>query len=602
MKDEPGRVDIATPDIAASNRDALSDLFPGVLADGVFDASRLAELLNAEMTTPSHGRERFGLQWAGKHEAVRSLLTPSQGTLEPLFDQSIGFDTGQNVFIEGDNLETLKLLQKSYNDVVKLIYIDPPYNTGHDFVYNDDFSDGLRSYLEYSGQLDDDGNRLSAAADTSGRQHSHWLSMIYPRLILARNLLRQDGACVVSIDDNEVHHLRVLLDEVFGAENHVADIIWQKKYTRSNDARYFSDNHEYLLVYARNIDELDLKGERRPAEMNKAYTNPDEDPRGPWKSTPLHAKSGRAQSFQHTFSNGVVWSPPVGTFPRFTHERLAELEASGAIWFGKKGDAQPSRKTYLADLDDRVTPTTLWTHDEVGSTHEGNNELKALDLAGVFNNPKPTKLIRKVLELFTGGTDVVLDFFAGSGTTAHAVALQNESDGGQRRCISVNLPEPVSEGSAAETAGLLSVSAITLKRIHTMMRAVPGAAEMGLRVFRLAPSHFRDDDAGSTSPLFDLAESTLKSGTPDMDAVAVEALLKEGVRLDQPIERSEGLVSSGGVAVVHALELDDQLVDGALQGSNRVVVFLEDAFANRDILKVNAFSRAREVGVMMKTI
>lgn len=226
MLDEPEAVDLSTPDIAAANRRALKALLPGVIADGVLHATSLGELLDIPVTAPVDARERFGLMWAGKHEAVRSLLTPSRATLVPDLERSVDFDTARNVFIEGDNLEVLKLLQKAYNDKIKLIYIDPPYNTGNDFVYNDDFSNGLRGYLAYTGQLDQEGNRTSASSETSGRRHSRWLSMMYPRLVLARNLLTQDGVLAVSIDDNEYANLRTILDEVFGSENFLNAFVW----------------------------------------------------------------------------------------------------------------------------------------------------------------------------------------------------------------------------------------------------------------------------------------------------------------------------------------------------------------------------------------
>jgi adenine-specific DNA-methyltransferase len=281
--------------------------------------------------------------------------------------------------------------------------------------------------------------------------------------------MRSDGAIVVSIDHHESHTLRHLLDEVFGPENHVADVVWQKKYTRANDARFFSDNHEYLFVYARDLDRLVMRGEPRSDVQNAAYTNPDNDPRGPWKATPLHAKSGNDPDFEHTFANGRVWSPPVGTFPRFSHERLKALDAEGALWWGANGERQPNRKTYLADLAERVTPTTLWLHTEVGNTHDANNELKDLGLGGVFSNPKPTRLLRRVLQLFTGPDDLVLDFFAGSGSTAHAVIQENAADGGTRRCISVQCADPVPYDSAAAKAGFGTLEEITSARIRAAL-------------------------------------------------------------------------------------------------------------------------------------
>ena len=381
------------------------------------------------------------LHWPGKDAAAALATSPA--------DAAADLPEADHLLIAGDNLDALKLLGSAYSGAVKLVYIDPPYNTHRRFVYADSFS-----------------------AD-------EWLSMMYPRLLLARGLLTGDGALVVSIGDGESHILRLLLDEVFGAENHVADVVWQKKYTRANDARFFSDNHEYLFVYARSLDDLAMQGEPRSAAQDAAYTNPDGDPRGPWKATPIHAKSGNDPDFEHTFANGVAWSPPPGTFPRFSHERLKTLEAEGAIWFGAHGQAQPNRKTYLADLAERITPTTLWLHTEVGNTHEANTELKDLGLGGVFTNPKPTRLIRRVLQLFTGPDDVVLDFFAGSGSTAHAVALENRADGGKRRSISVQCTDPVPADCAAAKAGFSSLEQITIARLRAALDAEPAVVRLG---------------------------------------------------------------------------------------------------------------------------
>src|SRR4051794_15120309 len=248
MNVETEKVDLESPDLAAAKRAAFDELFPGVFADGVLDATRLGELLDSEVSAQTDGRERFGLMWAGKQDAVRSLLTPSRGTLIPELDESIDFDNADHVFVEGDNLEVLKLLQKAYNDRIKLIYIDPPYNTGsNDFIYPDNFGDTTRGYLEYTGQLDKEGNRTSASADMLGRRHSRWLSMMYPRLVLARNLLTQDGAIFVSIDDNEVANLRAIMDEIFGSENFVAQVVWQKVYSPMNNRQQFAVVHDYVL-------------------------------------------------------------------------------------------------------------------------------------------------------------------------------------------------------------------------------------------------------------------------------------------------------------------------------------------------------------------
>jgi adenine-specific DNA-methyltransferase len=499
MSEEPEKIDLETPDLAAQKRAAFEELFPGVLADGVLDATRLGQLLDTEVTAPADGRERFGLMWAGKQDAVRSLLTPSHGTLVPELDKSNDFETAEHVFIEGDNLEVLKLLQKAYNDRVKLIYIDPPYNTGsNDFIYPDNFADTTRGYLEYTGQIDADGNRLSANADTLGRRHSRWLSMMYPRLVLARNLLTQDGVIFVSIDDNEVANLRAAMDEVFGPENFVATVIWQKVYSPKNSARHFSEDHDYLVVYARNAEVWTPNPLQRTAEQDKAYKNPDNDPRGPWKSTDLSARNYYGSgTYAVTSPTGrLITGPPAGRYWAISEERFRRLDADGRIWWGKDGSATPSKKSFLSEVNQGRVPQTLWPYGEVGHNQDAKKELLKRVTFGssdsVFDTPKPTQLIRRMLTLATSPNagDVVLDFFAGSGSTADAVLQHNAEDGGDRRFIAVQLPEPTGYDDFA------TVSDITRSRIGAANEEVGGP---GVRSFR-SPTAASEETLALRSP------------------------------------------------------------------------------------------------------
>jgi adenine-specific DNA-methyltransferase len=375
----------------------LKALFPEVFTEGKVDFDALRQLLGDHIDDQA---ERYGLNWHGKGRARQLAQQPSSGTLRPVQSESVHWDTTQNLFIEGDNLEVLKLLQKSYHRKVKMIYIDPPYNTGKEFIYPDKYQDNLNTYLQYTGQVDGDGLRLTANAETGGRYHTNWLNMMYPRLKLARNLLRDDGVIFVSIDDHEVHNLRHLMDEVFGPENFITQFVWQKKYTRANDAQFASDNHDHIICFSRNYGTTSFNLLSRTADQIKAYTNPDNHPLGPWKSTPLHAKSG-SNAGGYLFSNGVYWEPPPGTYRRFSDERMALLESENAIWFGTNGDATPSRKSFLTETKDGLTPVTIWPHDEVGHNHEANDELKKLLGGGVFSNPKPTRLVRRMLTLTT---------------------------------------------------------------------------------------------------------------------------------------------------------------------------------------------------------
>lgn len=603
MSAEPERVKLDTPDLAAEATAAFEDLFPGVIADGVLDATRLGELLDTPLTAPSDGQERFGLMWAGKQEAVRSLLAPSHGSLIPDIENSIRFDSARNIFIEGENLEVLKLLQKAYNDRVKLIFIDPPYNTGGDFVYKDNFRDGLRGYLRSTGQLDDAGNRLTAGSEQGGRHHSRWLSMMYPRLVLARNLLRQDGALFVTIDDNEGANLRLLLDEIFGAENFLANVAWKHTQQSKNDEPFFSRHWNSILVYRRS-SALGAFTLPRTEQHNRAYRNPDNDPRGDWRSGDVRSPSPRPTlRYPLTTPSGGTIQPPANGW-RWNHESVKDKIASGEIVFSDD-ETRVIRKIYLADQGGR-TPENVWDGQEVGVTRDANREIQEIFGSTVFDTPKPTALIRRILQLATSSDsdDIVLDFFAGSGSTAHAVALQNAEDGGRRRTVSINLPEATGADSEARRAGYDTVSAITLARLRAVIGAVDGAGELGLRAFVLGDSNFRHP--AESDGQIDLIESTLALEEDPREAVATEILLKEGVSLDAAWNRHQAgrapVIMANGVAVVLTLDLTDEVITHSLALGARVVVFLEDGFAGADAVKANAVTNAKNLGITLKTV
>lgn len=481
-------------DPVAENVSRLKGIFPEAFADGRIDFGVLRQLLGVD---DEAREERFGLSWHGKREARGAALAPSSGTLLPCQYDSVEWERTRNLLIEGDNLEVLKLLQKSYAGKVKLIYIDPPYNTGKDFVYRDDFRDSVRQYLRVTGQIDGGARGLTSNAEYSGRFHAKWLSMMYPRLKLARTFLRDDGALFISIDDGEVANLRQICDEIFGEENFVANVVWQKKYTRANDAKWFSDNHDHILVYARRKDGLQLNGQARNEAQLKSYSNPDHHPKGPWKATPLHAKSGK-NTKAFTFANGTTWAPPKGTFRRFNDASMRRMDEMDEIWFGADGRQVPQRKTFLREAKKGVTPTTLWTHQDAGHNHEANNDLKALDLGGVFDNPKPVRLVRMMLDLATDADSghIVLDFFAGSGTTAQAVMETNAADGGNRRFICVQIPEPIEPVRHAGGVSFSSIVDLAAARISRAGEVVAKSGaqkglDRGFRRLRLAPSNIR---------------------------------------------------------------------------------------------------------------
>lgn len=640
MTDEPEKVELTTPDIAARHRAALGELFPGVLTDGVLDAAKLGELLDAPVAYSPDGRERYGLQWAGKQEAIRSLLAPGRGALSPDIAASPGFDDGRNAFIEGDNLEVLKLLQKAYNDRVKLIYIDPPYNTGNDFVYNDDFSDGLRGYLRYTGQLDDEGNRLSSALDSTGRRHSRWLSMMYPRLVLARNLLTQDGVIFVSIDDNEVAPLRLLLDEIFGPENFLGTFVWVSNIKgRQISGAGPAGTKEYLHAYARNVAEI---GDfRAPASFLKKlmpsvykgfnYATKSDD-RGPYvtKNELYNSNSAFNEATRPNLVFDIYYDPGTGevkTEPvseSHLHDGFVKIPPkrnnNGVNKYHAFRWSRPKVQTESYDLE-FVESTSGWrVYTKVRdvdstsvkdifmdiSTNTGSDDLKAVGInPSWFDYPKPVALVQVLVSLATDSDSLVLDFFAGSGTTAQAVAAQNALDGGRRRSLSINLPEPLDASSEAAKAGFATVADVTWARVTAAWKAAPEPrnGKGGFRKFVLAQSNFRPPIEGEE---LELSASTLAAEMPEWQSIAAEVLLKEGVPLDDKWERYEAagaeLIVAAGVAVVLADKLDDGIVEAALNLAPRVVVFMEDGFAGADAVKANAFTNAKNAGITMKTV
>ncbi|NHZ45186.1 site-specific DNA-methyltransferase [Desulfovibrio sp. XJ01] len=494
-----------SPNLTQENIARIREMFPACVteAQGEDGKLRLAvdfdqlrqELSESIMEGP---QERYHLNWPGKREALLTANAPIAKTLRPCREESVDFDTTKNLFIEGDNLEALKLLQETYLGKVKMIYIDPPYNTGNDFIYEDDFAENAEEFLKRSNQKDEEGNRLVTNSESNGRFHSDWLSMIYARLKLARNLLADDGVIFISIDDGEVGNLRKLADQIFGETNFIANLIWQKKYTRANDAKWFSDNHDHILCYGKDKQGMTLNMLPRNEDQLAAYSNPDNHPKGIWKATPLHAKSGTNTS-EYTFNNGITWKPPIGTYRRFNDESMKRMDENNEIWFGADGTQTPSRKSFLCDVKEGVTPVTLWPYDEVGHNHEANNELKTLGIGGLFNNPKPTRLLKRALILATNPGDLVLDFFAGSSTTADAVMQLNAEDGGNRKFIMVQLPEPCDEKSEAFKAGYKTIAEISKERIRRAGKKILEGEchegwnkDIGFRVLKIDSSNMAD--------------------------------------------------------------------------------------------------------------
>lgn len=618
---EPETFELRSMNLAAEKVAALRRLFPEAFTEGgKIDFDKLKLALGEDVDL---GKERYGLVWPGKAECFKTIQAPSLGTLRACPEESIGWDTTENLIIEGDNLEVIKLLQKSYLGRVKMIYIDPPYNTGNEFIYPDNYTESLQTYLEYTGQLDAEGRTFSTNTETDGRFHSKWLSMMYPRLYLARNLLREDGTFFVSINDGEAHNLWKVCLEVFGEENFLASFAWQNLDTIKNDAKYFSDNHEYVLCFARNKEAVRLRGYKKTEKQAAVYKNRDNDPNGPYLLTPLHAKSGtEAGRYTITLSTGQEWSPPPGTYPRFSQATLKRLDAEGRLYLDPKRKGVPQRKTYLSEVGDRMPLWTFWRYEEFGSTRQSNAELKGLLGEGVFENPKPSSLIRAMVDATTSDEDIVLDFFAGSGPTAHAVLALNEEDGGNRRFVLVQLPEPTGREDYP------TIAEITKERVRRVIArlneedegALPLDAQSpqdrGFRVFKLDESNFTTWDARAPKDADTLAEQLemhvdhVRDGRGDQDLL-FELLLKSGFSLTTPVEvvslagNPVYSVLEGALVVCLAREMTQELIEqiAALDPKPERVICLDEGFAGNDQLKVNANETFRTKGILtFKTV
>ncbi len=481
---------------------------------------------------------------------------PISKTLRLVREKSVGRDgtpgsiDTENIYIEGDNLDALKLLQETYLGKVKMIYIDPPYNTGNDFIYDDDFSQSAEEYFSNSGQTDEEGNRLVQNLESNGRFHTNWLNMMYPRLRLAKDLLTDDGVIFISIDDHEVGELRKIVDEIFGGRNFLANLIWQKKYTIANDAKFFSDNHDHIITYCKNIKKFVIGRLPRNDGMNRAYKNPDNHPKGPWKSTPLHAKSGSLSSanFSYTFKNGITFRPPSGTYARYSAETLKMMDENNEIWFGVNGDSIPSRKTFLCDLKcDGIVPHTIITYEEGGHNHEAVQEVKHLLNYNVFNNPKPTKLIKILATIANLESDsIVLDFFSGSATTAHAIMMFNAEHGSDRKFIMIQLPELCSENSEAYKVGYKTICDIGEERIRRagdkLKEDHPNVkVDIGFRVFKVDSSNMNDvyyKPADYNQEQIDLFAINIKEDRTPEDLL-FQVMLDLGIPLSSSIEEEE---------------------------------------------------------------
>lgn len=547
-----------SPDLTQDNIARIRELFPGCVTEAkaedgsvklAVDFDQLRQELSGSIVEGS--QERYHLNWPGKREALLTANVPIAKTLRPVrtrknergeeVDESVNFDTTKNLFIEGDNLDALKLLQETYLGRVKMIYIDPPYNTGNDFLYEDDFAEGVNEYLRRSNQLDDQGNRLVANTTANGRFHSDWLSLIYPRLRMARNLLTEDGAIFINIDDSELGNLRKICDEIFGEDNFVANVAWKHTQQSKNDERYFARVYNSLLIY-RKSDALMKFRLPRTEEDNRNYSNPDNDPKGKWRAGDVRSPSYRKTlCFEIPTPSGKRIPPPDNGW-RWSAEAIKDKVKSGEIKFSAD-ETKIIRKIYLCDQEGR-TPENLWDGELAGTSRQANAELKELFDGNVpFDTPKPTALLKRISQLFYGQNDyITLDFFAGSGSTADAVMQLNAEDGGCRRFILVQLPEPCAEDSDGYKAGYKTIAEVSKERIRRAGEKISKSnkrVDTGFRVLKIDTSNMADvyyapDALDKTN--FDLFVDNIKPDRTSEDLL-FQVMLDWGVDLALPIAK-----------------------------------------------------------------
>ena len=641
-------------DINASQFDKLKQLFPEAITEGKVDWEKLKLSLGDDLTISN---ERYVLNWAGKSDAFRAIQTPTTATLKPQKDQSIDFDTTENIFIEGENLEVLKVLQKSYYGKIKMIYIDPPYNTGNDsFIYPDKFSESKDEYLKRIGDKDEAGYLTKEGffrknSKENGQYHSNWLSMMYPRLFLARNLLRDDGVIFVSIDDNEVHNLRLLMNEIFGEENFIASIIWQHSVQPKGYLEKFSVHHNYTLCYQK-TNEFDLNALERTEEHNKHYSNPDNDPKGKWRSGDVRNALYRPNLiFDIVTPSGNVIKPPKNGW-RWSKETIEKKIQTGEIIFNKDKTGI-IRKIYLQNVEGRA-PETIWFGKDVGTTREAAEELKELfDGSAPFDTPKPGRLVKQMLQLGTESNegDIVLDFFAGSGTTAHAVLELNKEADGNRKFILAQLPEKTDEESEAYKAGYKTIADICKERIRRVIKkmseplmtadkydkneeqinmglsdkskekssALSQASQpsaVGFKVYTLEPSNFkiwRTDVIDSEEDLKRQMNAFVDPARKHSEAedMAWEIMIKSGEILTTELRLIEMLgvplfeyaEHDSDKLVVIALEnISQKAIDSIIAKKPKKVIALDRFFAGNDQLKTNTALQMKDAGIEFKTI
>tara|TARA_B100001741_G_scaffold892_1_gene753 strand:+ start:2905 stop:4740 length:1836 start_codon:yes stop_codon:yes gene_type:complete len=596
----------------------LQQLLPEAFTEGNVDWEKLKATLGEDI---NFANERYVLNWAGKSNAFKEIKTPTTKTLVPCKDESEDWDNTKHIFIEGENLDVLRTLQKSYHNKVKMIYIDPPYNTGKDsFVYPDKFSETKDEYQKRVGDKDEEGYlvndcHFSTNSKENGQYHSNWLNMMYPRLHLAKNLLKEDGVIFVSIDDNEIHNLRLMMNEIFGEENFVAEFVWQKNFAPKNDNKYISTSHEYILCFAKS--KLDFKRILLPRKEkhNKGYKNPDNDSRGDWTSGSIVATSFSEKGvFEVISPSGIKHLPPVGRCWRYSQKKIEELNQDDRLWWGKDGDGVPRVKRFLNEMPKGVVPQTWLKYEDVGSGQDGTQLTKSLfQNKQMFDFPKPITLINRFLQIGTEKDDIVFDFFSGSGTTAHSVLAINAEDGGNRKCISVQLAEPTDKKSEAFKEGYKHIADISKERIKRAAKKIKEdnplfEGDLGMKVFKLQESNFKQWRQLNTTDANELAKQIKMfvdpvSGDAINENMLYELLLKSGKDLNSSVVLKDKVYYINDNELVILLdEVSQDIIDAVISETPNKVLVLDKLFSGNDKLKTNTKLQMDDAGIKFKTI
>jgi adenine-specific DNA-methyltransferase len=616
------KLPLTSLDVKAHQLERLKEVFPEVFTEGSkVDWDKLRLTLGEAVDT---GKERYGMNWPGKSECFKTIQQPSMATLVPAREESVDFDTTQNLFIEGDNLEVLKLLQKSYLGKVKMIYIDPPYNTGNDFIYPDNYSESLDTYLAYTGQVDTEGRKFSTNTETDGRFHSKWMNMMYPRLFLAKNLLKEDGVIFISIDDHEVQNLRAICNEIFGEENFVANLIWKSRQNKDNRTLTgVSVDHEYILCFSKNNINRRIKGSDRKIEQ---YSNPDNDFRGSWVSSNMVGLKDESQRPNLHYDlidpkTGINYGRPKMGW-RYDQETMNRLIYEDRIIWPTKKDGRPRRKVFLSEIDESLPGYSSIIGKDF-FTRDGTKEIDELFVHRYFDFPKPSGIISELITQSCMSDELILDFFAGSATTAHAVLDLNKEDNGNRRFICVQLPEPTDEKSEAYKVGFKTIADISKERIRRVIANIKTEQkehkdlfsesqtiqDLGFKVFKLQKSNFNVWDSGVEKTPEAIQQQLFShvdhiSPEADQEAILYELLLKSGFEVTTPIERVsiEGktvfCIAEGELLICLEKELTHEVIKAMAERKPTRVICLDEGFQHNDQLKTNAVQVMRSKGVV----